>query len=75
MKLTVNRQSLTRALEKIEGVTDDKSTISTLGYVRIMAFVADAEAGATLQLAGTNLKMALETTIPAEVTVAGKILV
>jgi DNA polymerase III sliding clamp (beta) subunit (PCNA family) len=40
-----------------------------------MAFVADAEAGATLQLAGTNLKMALETTIPADVTDAGKLLV
>lgn len=76
MKFQVKRQDISHVLDNIESVTDEKSANPILGYVRVSAYEADAQNPlSTVQLAGTNLRIAIETTIPADVESDGCILV
>jgi DNA polymerase III sliding clamp (beta) subunit (PCNA family) len=74
MKFTVKRQDLSHVLDGIEGIVEEKSPNPILGYLRIAAYEADATSPASVQLAGTNLKLAIETTISADVEKAGSAL-
>lgn len=75
MKFTVKRQELAHVLENIESVTDEKSPNPVLGYVRLSAYIADKDnPQSSIQLAGSNLRIAIDTSLSAEVSEAGCIL-
>lgn len=70
MKLVIDRDLFTRGLARVQGVVNRKATMPMLANVLL-----EARPGGTLRLAATDLDVTLDSTLPAEVEVAGRVTV
>ncbi len=66
MKLTVNRDDLLPALERLQRIVERRTTIPILSNIRLAA------AGGTLSVTGTDLDMEGTTTLAAEIGEEGE---
>lgn len=70
MKLTIRTADLNRALYRVQGVADKKSTMPILAHVLL-----EATTDKGLTVSATDLDVGISGTYPAEVTIAGAVAV
>lgn len=70
MNLTISKKDFLRALARMQGVAERKSTMPVLANVLL-----EARADGTLRIAATDLFLSLTTSIPADVTKPGSVAV